>query len=84
MRDGQDNVVLLIKGRPVRATPKQLALFACLMDEQGCVVPYTRLKQLIVRQAGVGRPPTTTKISREKAEAHLLAQYMFWIKKTLA
>ena len=64
--------VLLIKGNPVRASQRRLAVLACLHEEQGRVVPYERLRAILGHK------------SSERKQTHLLQQYMLWIRKTLA
>lgn len=66
------NLVLIIKGRQVRAGQKQMALLARLHDEQGHVVTHERLRSILGYK------------STKKMQQHLLEQYMHWIRKTLA
>jgi DNA-binding response OmpR family regulator len=65
------NLVLFIKGHYVRASQRQMALLACLHEDQGRVVPYKRLHLILGHK------------STKKMQLHLLQQYMHWIKKTL-
>jgi len=66
------NFILLIKGRHVRASQKQMALLACLHDDQGRVITYKQLRMILGYK------------STKKMQQHLLEQYMYWIRKTLA
>ena len=67
-----DKLVLFIKGRRVRASATQVALLACLHDDQGHVVPYERLGRILGYK------------STQMPERRILRQYVLWIKKTLA
>ena len=64
-------LVLLIKGRQVEATQKHMALLACLHENQGRVVSYKQLNQILGHKSG-------------PQQLHILRQYVLWISKTLA
>ena len=65
-------LLLFIKGRRVKASATQIAVLACLHDDQGHVVPYQRLGRILGYK------------STELPQRHTLRQYVLWIKKTLA
>ena len=66
-------LALYISGRQVNAaTPKQIALLACLHEHQGRIVPYEHLSKVL-----------RLKSSRLQ-QKWILRQYIMWAKKTLA
>ena len=70
--NGQAKLVLFVKGRQVDATQTQTALLACLHKNQGHVVSYKQLSQILGHKSA--RTP----------QLHILRQYVLWISKTLA
>jgi len=69
---GRDKLVLFIKGRKVKTFPSQVALLACLHENQGHIVSYQRLGAILGYESTQDRHRRT------------LRQHMLWIKKTLA
>jgi DNA-binding response OmpR family regulator len=66
-------LTLSIRGRQVKAaTPAQIALLACLHENQGRILPYEHLGKLL-----------RLKSSRLQ-QRWILRQYIMWIKRTLA
>jgi DNA-binding response OmpR family regulator len=70
--NGQAELVLLIKGRQVEASQKQMAVLACLHENQGHIVSYKQLARLLGQR------------STRPEQLHILRQYVSWITKTLA
>jgi DNA-binding response OmpR family regulator len=67
----EDGTLLFIDGKSVKAMKAQVALVACLYNEQGRVVPYERLYRLI------GHRPSKAK------QVNLLRQYMMQVRRLL-
>ena len=70
--NGRAKLVLFIQGRLVEASQKQMAVLACLHENQGHVVPYGQLSRIIGHK------------SAQTQQLHILRQYASWIGKTLA
>src|SRR5271169_3661988 len=68
----EDKLLLFIRGRQVKATAAQIAVLACLHDDQGHVVPYQRLGQILGYK------------STQLPQRRILRQHVLWIKKKLA
>ena len=71
-KNGQANLVLFIKGRQVDASQTQMAMLAYLHKNQGYIVSYEQLGQILGHK--FARPQ----------QRHILRQYASWIGKTLS
>ena len=71
-KERHGKLVLFINGRVVEASQKQVTLLACLYDNLGHVIPYERLGLTLGHKLAGNR------------QRHLIQQYAYWIKKTLA
>ena len=68
----RSKLVLFIKGREVEASQKQVAVLACLHENQGYVVSYKQLGRIFAHK------------SARAQQLHILRQYVSWVGKTLA
>ena len=64
-------LALYIRGRQVNATPKQIALLACLHEHQGRIVRYEHLGKMLRLR------------SSRLQQKWILRQYIMWAKRTL-
>lgn len=71
VRGKNGRTTLFIGRRPVKMRRKPLVLLACLLDDQGRVIPYKRLQALIGH------------MSDNEATRHLLRQHMSALREIL-